>query len=362
MQLKKILIINNGLGGGGIERASVSLAHHFIELGYNVNIVALYKSEHFFLLDKKIDFKEPSFSRETLNRQLYVLKMMVFLRKNVKEINPDVILAFSEWTNPFVVVASFGLGVPVYLSDRMSPLAKLPLISSILRKFLYKKASGIIAQTEFAKEVIYKNTAAANIQVIYNPVNCIQKSDCKVYNRIVSVGRLSKEKGHKYLVEAFARVTDKTWELSLVGDGNERANLELLANRLGLSNRVIFHGHLRDFTTQLSEAKIFVLPSLTEGFPNALIEAMSVPLACISSDCVAGPNEIIEDGVNGLLVEPGNINVLAVALNRLIENPILRENLASTAFKVRESLSFGKIAHQYLNFIFDKNGEHTKKS
>ncbi|MCK9412220.1 MAG: glycosyltransferase [Prolixibacteraceae bacterium] len=356
MRIKRILIINNGLSGGGIERASVSLAHYFIGLGYNVNIVALYKGEHFFVLDDRIEFNEPDFSRESINKFLYLIKMILFLRMNVTRMKPDVILAFSEWTNPFVVLATLGLQVPLYLSDRMSPMAKLPLISSILRKLLYKKASGIIAQTEFAKEIIFKNTAASNIQVIYNPVNCIQKSYCAVKNRIVSVGRLSKEKGHKNLVEAFASVTDKTWELSLVGDGTERVNLELLANRLGIGERVIFHGHLRDFTIQLSEAKIFVLPSLSEGFPNALIEAMSLPLACISSNCLAGPNEIIEDGVNGLLVEPGNINDLAVALNRLIEHPDLRENLAVNAYKVRETLSFEKIAHQYLDFIFDKNG------
>lgn len=356
MSFKKILIINNGLAGGGIERASVSLANHFVGLGYNVKVVALYKTDHFFVLDNKIEFKEPDFRRESVNRPLYVLKMVLFLRKNVKKMKPDVILAFSEWTNPFVVVATLGLGVPLYLSDRMSPLAKLPLVSSLLRKYFYKKANGIIAQTKFAKGIIYRNTSASNIKVIYNPVNCIQKLDCEERNRIVSVGRLSKEKGHKYLVEAFAKIKDKSWVLSLVGDGDERESLELLVNRLGLFDRVIFHGHLRDFSLQLSEAKIFVLPSLTEGFPNSLIEAMSVPLACISSSCIAGPDEIIEDGINGLLVEPGNVNDLADKLNRLIENPDLRDDLASNAIIVRETLSFEKIAHQYLEFIFEKHG------
>jgi len=352
---KKILIINNGLAGGGIERASVSLANYFIRLGYTINVVALYKSKHFFVLENGIEFSEPDFSRETVNRSVYVLRMIHFLRKNVTKLKPDVILAFGEWTNSYVVLATLGLGVPVYLSDRMSPVGKLPWASALLKKYFYKKANGIIAQTEFAREILYTKTSSANIKVISNPVNTIQKTVCEEKNRIVSVGRLSKEKGHKYLIEAFAMVKDKTWELSLVGDGVEKESLALLARQLGIMDRVIFHGHISDFSTQLSEAKIFVLPSLKEGFPNALIEAMSLPLACISSNCVAGPNEIIEDGVNGLIVKPGDVFALASAINRLIKNPDLCEKRAAEAYKIRETLSFDKIAQQYLDFIFEKH-------
>jgi GalNAc-alpha-(1->4)-GalNAc-alpha-(1->3)-diNAcBac-PP-undecaprenol alpha-1,4-N-acetyl-D-galactosaminyltransferase len=355
MNCKKILIINNGLGGGGIERASVSLANHFVGLGYKLHIVALYKSEPFFTLDKRIEFTEPFFSRETTNRYLYVFKMNLYLMANFKRIKPDVILAFSEWTNPFVVIASMGLKAPIFLSDRMSPVAKLPFVSALLRKHLYKKATGIVAQTEYAKKILCKSTGSENVKVIPNPVNSIKKVDCEVRNRIVTVGRLSKEKGHRYLLEAFAKVKEKAWKLHMVGDGNERESLEILAVRLRISDRVLFHGHLKDFSLQLSEAKIFVLPSLTEGFPNALIEAMSVPLACISSNCIAGPGDIIDDGVNGLLVEPGNADALASALNRLIENPDLREKLSREAYKVRERLAFDKIAQDYLEFVFQKN-------
>lgn len=354
MKKRKILIVNNGLAGGGIERSSVSLANYFVELEYFVNVVAFYKSEHFFVLDNRIGFKEPNFSRESISRPLYVIKILHFLRENVKKIEPDVILAFGEWTNPFVVLATYGLGIPLFLTDRMSPLAKLPVMSEWLRKLLYKKAAGIIAQTEFAKKELFTKTRSKNIKVIPNPVNTIHKLNCQERKRIVTVGRLSKEKGHRYLIEAFSNVTDISWELSLVGDGDERESLELMVKHLSLSDRVIFHGHLIDFSIQLSEAKIFVLPSLKEGFPNSLIEAMSVPLACISSNCIAGPGEIIKEGVNGLLVEPGNVGALVFALNKLIENQELMESLASEAFKIRETLAFDKIAQLYSDFIFKR--------
>jgi GalNAc-alpha-(1->4)-GalNAc-alpha-(1->3)-diNAcBac-PP-undecaprenol alpha-1,4-N-acetyl-D-galactosaminyltransferase len=352
MNNNKILIINNGLAGGGIERASVTLANHFAEIGHQVSVMTLYQSKHFFKLHKGIKLIEPVFKRTKFNKYFYVVKMMAYIRKNAYQLKPDTILAFSEWTNPFVILSLNGAGFPLYVSDRMNPLAKLPFLSEFVRKVFYKKATGIIAQTSFAKSILYEKTKAENIKVIHNPVNAVEKVKCEQRKIIVSVGRLEKVKGHKFLIEAFASVNDKSWELSLVGDGSERVYLESLADKLGVRNRVVFHGHLHDFSLQLSEAQIFVLPSLKEGFPNALIEAMSVPLACISGDFFAGNNEIVEEGINGLLVRPGNVNDLSLALNRLIEDGNLRKKMAKNAYEVRKTLAFEKIAQKYLNFIF----------
>jgi glycosyltransferase involved in cell wall biosynthesis len=348
---KKILIINNGLAGGGIERASVSLANYFVTLGFDVSIIALYQSDPFFRLHQDIKFLEPNFERITNNKFGYTIKMMLFLRKYVKNYQPDTILAYSEWTNPYVVLALRGLPYPLYLTDRMNPLAKLPFLSELLRKQFYGKANGIIAQSNFAKSVLLQKTKSRNIAVINNPVNIIERIDTPFLNRIVTVGRLEKVKGHEYLIKAFAQIKDNSWELSIVGDGSERTNLENLAKELKVDNRVIFHGHLIDFRKQLSEAQIFVLPSLKEGFPNALIEAMAVPLACVASDTFHGYNEIINSGVNGILVTPGNPSELTEAINRLIEDKNLRELLMTNALKVRVDLKFETIAQNYLDVI-----------
>jgi glycosyltransferase involved in cell wall biosynthesis len=350
---KHILIINNGLAGGGIERASVSLANYFSKLNFEVSVLALYKSEPFFLLDKNIFFIEPDFYRTNHNKLLYTYKMMVFLRKFVLKNKPNTILAFSEWTNPYVVVALKGIEIPLFLSDRMNPLAKLPFLSEFLRKRLYKKATGIIAQSNFAKSILEKKTSSKNIKVIYNPVNLIEKIDCPQLNRIVTVGRLEKVKGHEFLIKAFAKIDTLNWELSIVGDGSERKYLESLVKNLNIEHKVIFHGHLKDFNRQLSEAKIFVLPSLKEGFPNALIEAMTVPLPCICTDFFMGHNEIIQNNENGIIVQPANVGELSDALNLLIIDERKRNLIASKAQKVKEDLKFEKIAALYLDFILN---------
>ncbi len=157
------------------------------------------------------------------------------------------------------------------------------------------------------------------------------------------------------LIRAFARISSNDWTLHVIGDGPELSNLEIESLNLGISQRVKFYGFKKDFSKVLGESDIFVLPSFYEGFPNALIEAMSVPVACVSSDCIAGPSDIIKEGINGLLVQPNNVEQLAFRLNRLIENPELRRRLATEAYKVRETYAFAKIAQQYLDFIFKKN-------
>lgn len=348
---KKVLIINNGLAGGGIEKASTSFANYLAEQNIDVYILALYKSVHFFHLNDKITFIEPHFTRNYFSKYLYIFKVLYYIRKNTEKIDPNTVLAYGEWTNPFVLLALQFTKYPVFVSDRMNPLAKLPFLSSVLKKIFYKKASGIIAQTNFAKQVLFEKTKSKNITVIPNPLTPIEGVITEQKNRIISVGRLTKEKGHQYLIEAFSRIKNTDWELCIVGDGNERASLEKLSQKLQVHDRVIFHGHLKDFSKLMYESKIFVLPSLKEGFPNALVEAMSVPLACISTDFLGSKNEIIKNGINGILVPTANAEKMAVAIQYLINHPLIADELAKEAYKIKEELAFDKIASQYLNFI-----------
>ena len=346
--MAKILIINNGLASGGIERASTSMANHFASIGHEVVILALYQSVHFFDLHPSITFIEPNFPS---GPKLYMLKMMAYVRKEVKKIKPDTILAYGEWTNCFVGLALTGIKVPVFYTDRMRPNGHLPFVHRVLRRIYYPKANGIIAQSEFAKRIISERTKATRIKVIYNPVNAIKRVECEKKNIIVCVGRFTKEKGHAILIDAVSKMKHSDWQLSLVGDGTLRDELEAQVARLGLQERVIFHGAMKDFRKELSEASIFVMPSLREGFPNALIEAMSVPLPCIATRCTEAMDEVVSDGENAILVPSDDSSALAITIDNLIDNPENQERLAHKAYSVRERLDFDKIAKEHLNYI-----------
>lgn len=352
---KKICFIGGGLKGGGQERALTSLANYFAKNGYLVSIINLFKTEQFYKLENSIKIIWPNTDRSKHHRLVYALLILPYLRRTIKKAKPDVLLSYGDWFNPFVILSTRFLKIPLFVFDRMGPKMKMDPLISFARKTLYKYAKGVIVQTNIAARIVSEKTGAKNIAVIPNPVNTIDTDISVKKKQIVTLGRLSREKGHIILIRAFSKLKQEDWTLHIIGDGPERPNLEAEILSLEISERVIFYGHKKDFGEILGESEIFVLPSFYEGFPNALIEAMSVPLPCISSDCIAGPRDIIEDGINGLLVEPGNVEALTLALNRLIEIPDLRKKLTLEAYKVRETLAFDKIVRQYSNFILSQN-------
>ncbi len=347
----KICFVSAGLAGGGMERSLTNIANYAAGQGYEVTILNLFKTDVFFDLHPEITLIWPEIDRASTHRLLYAAQLIPYIRKQLKQLKPDTVLSFGEWFNAYVIMATRFLGIPVFVSDRMGPLLNLGFLLESARKIMYRFASGIISQTSIARKIVYKKTWAKNIIVIPNALNVIDTDTAIKKNQIVTVGRLSREKGQAVLIRAFAALEVTDWSLHIVGDGRERANLEILVSELKISDRVHFYGHLKNFNTILGQSDIFVLPSLYEGFPNALIEAMSVPLACICSDCVAGPSDIIQHGDNGFLFEPGNEKRLTELMGELIQYPQVRNNLAKNAFKVRQELALNKIADRYLAFI-----------
>lgn len=347
----KIVLINNGLSGGGTERASVSFAHYLIDKGYKVTLLALYPSDHFYQLDKRVTFIEPEFSRENISKFWYTLKMVQYVRCHIKRIKPSAVLSYNEWTNAYVILACLGLKVPIFVSERMHPKVRLPRPTEFLRKVLYPCAAGVIAQTNFGKKIIEQRTRSTNVVAIPNAVNVMEPIPIEKKKQVIAIGRLETVKGHRYLIEAFAQVKDKTWQLCLIGDGSQMDILKQQTIDLGINNRVIFKGHQLNFRKELSESQVYVLPSVKEGFPNSLIEAMSLPLACISGDYYEGEHDLVKDGINGLLFTPCDSGDLADTLNRLIADERLRTNIAREAIKVREQLAFERVAKLLKEFI-----------
>ena len=349
----KILIVRRGHAGGGIERASSLMANFFASKEQCIVLLSLYDGKYSYEIDDCVQHVGVEF-KQYENRVLRMLNTIRILRKKIKEIKPDVILSYGEYLNSPVIIASRGLRIPVILSDRLSPVFSLGRVYDLLKKYTYSYANGFIAQTDVASKILQEKVKMSDVVVIPNPVNTIERVICQKKNYIVTVGRLSPEKGQKYLLEAFAKLENHDWKLSIVGGYKRKERydeLVILAKELGISDRVLFHGRRSDFSKELSEAQIFVLPSLLEGYPNALIEAMSLPLPCISSNCVAGPSDIIQHGINGLLVEPRDVHGLYEALNLLIKDAELRDKLAGEAYKIREKLALDVIGQRYLDYV-----------
>ena len=351
----KIFLIIPTLKQGGAERVMSELANQFAQKdNLKVHLVLLAKSNDFYKVDDTVIIHRLGFENKSkLNKIFSELATFKNLRKLLKTHKPDAVLSFMEKYNSFTILAAAFLGLRLFVSDRSNPLKKVPQTTEILRKFTYKYATGIIAQTQFAKDVLVAKTKNKNIRVIPNPVKEIQNyPDIAKEKLILNVGRLVPEKGQKYLIEAFSKINEKAdWRVVILGDGPLRNQLEEQVKILGLDKQVQFLGAVNNVDEWLAKASIFVFPSISEGFPNALAEAMSAGLPCISFDCNAGPKDVINNYKNGVLIEEKNVVEFTLALQQLMHSPDLRLQLGEQAIEIREQLSLEKIAEEYYKFM-----------
>jgi glycosyltransferase involved in cell wall biosynthesis len=150
-------------------------------------------------------------------------------------------------------------------------------------------------------------------------------------------------------LEAYAHSqTSQTFKLLILGEGSERASLEQHIKRLGLEERVLMPGFMRNPYPYIANARCLALSSLHEGFPVILIEALGLGRPVISTDCETGPREIIHDGKNGLLVPTNDPQALAVALDRVCLDADLHQQFQQYAIPSVEYLDIEKVAEQWL--------------
>jgi GalNAc-alpha-(1->4)-GalNAc-alpha-(1->3)-diNAcBac-PP-undecaprenol alpha-1,4-N-acetyl-D-galactosaminyltransferase len=356
MLKKKILLVNFALTPGGTERHLSELANHLASEGYRIYFLLLRKERIFFELDRQIQIIEPGYKYKNskTGKFLYFLRIINFIRKNIKNLNPDLILntAFPF----FFILSTFGLRNPVIISIRCDP-GNIKLIEGIkipvlFRKMVYnKRVKAIIAQTTFARNVLSSQFNKAQIVTIPNFLKNNPVVNRERENIVISAGRLKKSKGFNYLIEAFNVLKPSDWKLVILGEGPEKESLNDMIGLYKLEDKVSILEYSTNIHEYYANSKVFAFTSLTEGFPNVLLEAMATPLACISFDINSGPREIISDGVNGFLVEAGDLNNYAAKLRLLMGDESLRKSFMAEAIKIRETYGWNNIRKQYIELI-----------
>jgi glycosyltransferase involved in cell wall biosynthesis len=221
---------------------------------------------------------------------------------------------------------------PVYLKQKLLYADQIVTCCAFNRKYLAQHYADIYPAISEKINVCYHGLNFPDFP--YNPRG-------RQPLKIIGVGRLSKEKGFSYLIQAaHLLITQGTnVELEFVGDGEEAAALKILAEQLKISDRVSFHGWLKFKEVQkaIGQATILVHPSdgLGDGLPNVIREAMAMGTPVIASD-IAGIHEALDDGRCGLLVPPRNVEALATAIKTLLSNPEQRLTFAERARKRAE--------------------------
>jgi len=349
-----IALVIPSLGPGGMERVMSELAGYFsMQSDLEVHLV-LYgiKREVFYDLPENIVIHIPAFAFESSSRFRSTLKTLFFLRQKILRIKPYVVMSFGEYWNSFVLLSLVGLKYPVYVSDRCQPDKSLGLLHDILRRLLYRRAQGVIVQTEKAKEIYSAFLRLQQIRVIGNPIRSIDVTAVvQKENIVLTVGRLIQSKHHDELIRLFVAIGQPGWKLVIVGgDALKQQNmvrLQCLIDELGAGSIVELAGNRADVEHYYCKSRVFAFTSSSEGFPNVVGEAMAAGLPVVSFDCVAGPSDMLTDGVDGFLIPPFDYDLFKRKLELLMENKELREHMGEKARGNIGRYSLDGIGHVY---------------
>ena len=364
----KILFNLGTLRKGGAERVVANLSNYLAENNNDVSIVISVEKQSYYKLNNNVKLYGLDRKKASNNFLIKNISRLKRLNHIVRTIKPDIIISFlPEPSYRVLALKLFNKKLKVIVSVRNDPKIEYKTkINRIVMKILYPLADGFVFQTKEAKEYFSKKIQQKSV-IIPNPIDkkIIQR---KVYTgkkekKIVAVGRLVEQKNHELLINAFNLVKDQIPEYNLIiyGEGSLREKLQEQIERLNLKERVFLPGNVDNIADKIENASLFVLSSNYEGMPNALMEAMALGLICISTDCpCGGPRFLIENNVNGYLINVGKEKELANKIKEIIVDKKQEEleEVSNNARKKMLQMSEEKIGEIWFKYICSVTKKH----
>ena len=346
---KHICFYIGSLHKGGAERVFVNLAEYFQEKGYRVTMVTQYRfaREEEYALPQGVQRVLSDLTEEEVSNSRIVnfLRRVNKLHRIWKREKPNLVLSCIGKNNFMTVVTTMFTKTRSVVSVVGEAKEEYPTrLMRMLANLLFPFADGIILQTDRSRYFFQSRVqrSAVILPNSLNPVFMKPRYEGEREKRIVSVGRMDANKNHEMMLRAFASLADRypTYTLTIYGDGELRGYLEELAVRLGIAERVFMPGVIPDVATQIEKAALFLLTSYSEGVSNALIEALATGLPVISTDVPSGGTvELMTDGVNGLIIPPGDEKALARAMDKMLGDPAFADRMGREAAKIQERLA-----------------------
>ena len=347
--MKKITFLLLHLNYGGLEKQTVTLVNELAKTKeYKIQIISVYdmlKGKSFYSLDKNVDVKfladfGPNHKAfyyalkhfrliKLLKESFVMIKCGIYksfvLKKYIKKLDTDIIISSRIEFSKLIKRRD-----TLNISQEHSYINSKKYINKVKKYF--KNIDKIVVMTKKAKEDYEKWLKYSNSKAkVYDIPNMLEESKvdnfAKFNNKtLISVGRLEKEKDFLTLLDVFKIINNKynDVKLKIVGEGLQRREIEEKIEKLNLNNKVILTGRIssQEVQEQMSASSVFVLTSLCESFSLVLCEAMEIGLPCVSFNIDVGPKEIIQNGINGYLIDNRDVNDMASC----IENLLIDEN------------------------------------
>ncbi len=357
--MKIVYFIRDISDCGGIQQTTCHIINSLMDAcrGYDISIVSLYNKNHksFFELNSKV--KNYVLFERVVDTRIQYFQIKSRLNSLLLKISPDIIvvqgIAYSNyitkkiWSLYKVIVCEHG---HYYMGGRFG-------LHWFGKKIALKNAGAVVTLTSLDKyNYDANNRKGIIIKTIYNP--CVLKNDCCIqYNinskTIVSCGSLDKLKRFDHIILSAEKVLKKhpDWCFNIYGDGPERLHLEELISEHKLENKVFIKGYENNKDIIYGDKSFFIMTSLFEGFGMVLLEATQYKLPLISYDINYGPKEIIENGVNGYLVESGNIDLLSEKISEFIDNADKRRIMSNMAYISLNRFDERNITNQWIELF-----------
>lgn len=351
--MTKLIVSCGTLQSGGAERVLSILSEPFASNFGEIIYLTWLDAEDFYTLDSRV--KRVCIERECHSKVTY--KMALWFRNYIKKEQPTLVLSFLEPFNVLVCSALIGMKTPVVVANRNDPRYVWgDLFHRTWRKLAYRKAVGNLCQTENNMNY-FTGSLYRKSYVIYNPIFLPESYRGKALqsvkrNRIVTVARLDKQKNLTMLIDAFElfhhNFTD--YELTIYGSGPLKEEIEDYIKGKHMEPFIFTPGAQSGVWDKIIDAKCFAMSSWYEGMPNALLEAMCLGLPCVSTK-VSGAVDLIENNVNGFLVDLDDRKAMADAFRCIASDQDASMAMAENATKLYDLLQKDKICNEWVTYL-----------
>ena len=348
------------LSYSGAEKIMYHLIQSFNKKGDEVSVFLLSSESKYEGLPDVAQFPLYKPKMESSNGKIKrTLLRQNDIRKTIESVAPDIIVSFGVIFNIDLLEACRGINIPIIVCERNDPYNDPHSMLLRFRRWLdYPQAAGFVFQTNEIRDFFSTKIRNASVVIpnfIEEKVNK-ESAYAPSRNAFATSARLdNRQKDQISLISAFARFHKEfpEYTLEFYGNGPDEGLLKNKAAELGVEESVIFKGRVKAPIQYMKTAKAFILSSVYEGMPNALIEAMCYGMPCISSNCSGGgAKALIKDGENGILFNVGDVDALYKAMKKIASDQEFANKIGMKAFEINDDLYIDKIIPLWSNYIY----------